>query len=371
MTQGINLLPPEERLKELEEEKERQKAKEKYNIKLSSPTFINDNQPTSSPLPTKNLSQRFRDWRQGRKELKQLRQAEEIKMNKTVPIEEPFVSAPAKIFVAAKPAAPVAWPDKETKIPVNQPPSPTQPVVSVAPTANNNTIKLPDLPLRPTNGFTSGGRVPAGIDVNLASQEKWSFNLSHRSKIIVCVVCFLLLVAGMIGKSLLLHRQIKTYQAILTNTEEKITTLQEKISLTSKNDKDPLVLQAHLLKLNKKLDTHIWAHKIFDFLEANTVSGVYYESINMDTFSNGLVLNGVALDYTAAAQQILVFNQDKKNILKVDLSNIAKRKEVLDDKDKKNSTEPRELIYFSLDILLDYNFFNLNTATPIDGQAII
>ncbi|HOY56334.1 MAG TPA: hypothetical protein PLH37_02845 [bacterium] len=365
MTQGINLLPLEERSKELEEEKERQKAREKYNPKLSSPTFVGDNRLASSSLPRKNLLARFNDWWRGRKELKQFRQAQENKMNKTVTADKPSVPAPTRVFVAAKPAAPVTWPEKKTEIPVSQSSPLAAPVILPPLTMSNNPIKLPDLPLRPSNRFTSGDKVPAGIDVNLASPEKWSFNLSQKSKIVICFFCLLLLVVGIAGKSFLLRKQIKTYQIILTNTEDKILALQEKISLTVKDNKDPLLLQAHLLKLDKKLDAHIWAHKVFDYLEANTASGVYYESVNVDTSVGSLVLNGVALDYAAAAQQVLIFNHDKKNILKVDLSDMTKQKENLEDNtDKKNHVEPRELIYFSLDMLLNYDFFNLNTTTP-------
>jgi len=195
------------------------------------------------------------------------------------------------------------------------------------------------------------------IEINLISGEGQVKELTPRAKILLltAVTAGLVLIFGAIF--FIIDAKVKGAMAEKVAVEGQITELNQKIKEASQNSKAVSELQPQLANLKKVLDAHPQARKLFDYLEANTALGVYYTDLGVEVENRQIDLEGVALDYNQAAQQFLIFNEDQKNIKEVELSGISKKEEQLTEAQKKRGETPRDLVSFSLKITLADDFF--------------
>lgn len=208
--------------------------------------------------------------------------------------------------------------------------------------------------------YTSGSEIEDGVDfaVNLIPGYKHPIKISGRTKLIVLPAVVLLTLAVWVGIFFVLNYQVDKEMQNVAFFDEKINSLRDKIkSMDSVKDKmDSFQNSAHVL--NKLMDNHIYASRIFSYLEQNVVPGAYFETINVDALNATLQIQCIARDYTDAAKQILVFEQDKQNVLSVETDSLVlgEAKQTTDEQTK--DQQINKFVKFNLEIVLSSGFFN-------------
>lgn len=201
------------------------------------------------------------------------------------------------------------------------------------------------------------GKARQEIEINLMTGEEQIKGMETRTKmlIFVSVTVGLILIFG--GLFFFIDWKVKKTMNEKITLENNISGLRNKIKEANENNKAVSELQPQLLQLQKILDNHALAVKIFTYLEINTAVGVYYTEMKVDAVNSKIDLTGVALDYAQAAQQLLIFNEDKENVKVVEISEISKREETLTEEQKKRGLKPKELVEFGLSLTLADEFF--------------
>jgi hypothetical protein len=103
-----------------------------------------------------------------------------------------------------------------------------------------------------------------------------------------------------------------------------------------------LVFYSQLANLKSLLDNHVVSTPLFDWLEANTNSQIFYSSLSTVTNDNNLILEGVAESYDALTEQLEVFNQSSE----------IKKYSV-----QQSSRLPSGRVQFRVDVLFNNQFF--------------
>jgi hypothetical protein len=195
------------------------------------------------------------------------------------------------------------------------------------------------------------------IEINLISEESQLKEMDKTTKIMV----FSAVTAGMIlifgGLFFIIGMKTKSAMNEKITLENTIVEINKKIREENQNNKAVSELQPRLNSLKQILDAHPYAGKVFDYLESNTAPGVYYDNMDVDVANKKISLQGSALDYTQAAQQILIFSNDKENIVVSEISAITKKKESVTEEEEKNGIKPREIVQFTVDLTMSDNFF--------------
>ena len=100
------------------------------------------------------------------------------------------------------------------------------------------------------------------------------------------------------------------YKPFLTSQIEKQETAIAQLSQTipKKQQEDFVAFYSQLVNLQRLLKDHIFASKIFPFLQANTNQLVYYTTVDLRAGERRLELEGVAANYGVFAQQLQAFS---------------------------------------------------------------
>jgi hypothetical protein len=385
---AINFLPIEEKNKALAEEKQNILAKEKAEIKLSSPVLASKPTLSSVPPPATGPVSFFK----------------KIFGKKITP---PAADSASKIPVMASGSRPVETFDPKTnnvptKININNnpvlaAPKPVTPVTPAPPlTAPNQNLSQPspslppkenkevtvtpmakhfivapaaeDKPVPKTNGQLNQIKPSAKTDLNLNDKTKHELSINliseeglarelnpqARLAIFLSVTCGLILIFGVIFFSF--DFKVKNTMTDVMALDGQNKLLQVKIKKQMEENQAVSNLQPKLIELGKIIDKHASVSKIFKYLEDNTNLGVYYTDLTTDVLNRTLKINAVALDYTAAAEQLLLLEKDTANIESVKMTALSKEKSKSSDPDKKE--EVKETVSFGLEIKFNESFFN-------------
>jgi hypothetical protein len=401
----INFLSAEQKMKEALEAKQNILAKERAEIKLSSPAPLRPlpnistqpkkkgfldiiknvfakkqkpPKPTPPTLPTtftapKPVAPDFNSDQQ-------------LTAKNSIPIKEEsglnsqnFLKTatvkPAPVQGASGFMAPInatAWaarqPQKDAGMPENTPPTPlAEKTVELEEMGEEKEEKKEETKteIKTENKFGGknmsslafGKKLRNDIEINLISGETQIKEMEPQSKILI----FAAVTAGMVlifgGIFFSIDLKIKKAMTEKLAIENMISETNQKIKEANKNNKAVTELQPQLIGLQKILDAHGQARKIFDYLEANTGVGIYYTDMGVEVASKKVDLKGVALDYNQAAGQLIIFNTDKDNIKEVQFSNLTKTEEKLSEDQEKRGEKPRELVGFGAGLTLSDDFF--------------
>lgn len=110
-----------------------------------------------------------------------------------------------------------------------------------------------------------------------------------------------------------------------------------------------------LRQIKEIMDKHIYFSKIFDFLEKNTLKGVYFEEMKVDTNNLSLILSVNARDYKTAAEQLL-YLQSLPEIEEVELREIRSNHDEGGQEAEQEETQ-ENFVSFNLSITLNSDFF--------------
>ncbi|MDD5290378.1 MAG: hypothetical protein PHT40_04270 [Patescibacteria group bacterium] len=382
----VNFLPVEQQAKEALETKQNILAKERAEIKLSTPQplkpaktnlplgqkkpgvfgalkniFTKKNKPVS-PIPPKPFAPYSANNQMEEKRVNILVNNNQTKNSAAEPAEAvKTATAPLSSGLIA-PINAAAWSQgiKPASLPTpNTEKEPKE--VEVVDLGEKKTEQKKDEGIKnkigEKNFSFSTGKARQEIEINLMTGEEQVKIMEPRTKLLLfaAVTVGLILIFG--GLFFVIDWKVKKTMSEKLALENNISELRNKIREANTNNKAVAELQPQLLQLQKNLDNHVLATKLFAYLESNTVMGVYYTKMEVDLVGGKVVLVGVALDYAQAAQQLLVFNKDKENIKIVEISEITKREDKITEEQKKRGQKPRELVGFGLSLTLADGFF--------------
>jgi Tfp pilus assembly protein PilN len=390
----INFLPVEQQAREALEAKQNILAKERAEIKLSTPSplkpaninlkmgqkksglfgvlkniFAKKNKPVS-PLPPKpfvpyNVNNQAGDKKfnvtvnNDQNKNNNLESSEPAKIT-TLPVSSGLI---APINAAAWSQAPKLTPTPTPTTNINLEPK------MVWPTKEVEMVDMDDKKMEQKKdegnknkmgekSFSlATGKARQEIEINLMTGEEQIKTMEPGTKmlIFVAVTVGLILIFG--GLFFYTDWKVKKTMTEKVTLENKISDLRNKIKEANENNKAVSELQPQLVQLQKILDNHALAVKLFTYLEASTVVGVYYTDMEVEVIDGKVGLTGVALDYAQAAQQLLVFNGDKENIQAVDISEITKQEDKITKEQEARGGKPRELVNFGISLTLTDGFF--------------
>ena len=197
------------------------------------------------------------------------------------------------------------------------------------------------------------------IDVNLMPSQKKEIKINYKTKItsliIIFVVCLLLFGGIFIWLSMETNRymdKVKSFDNLIEDVKKQAADLEE---IKQQSD----ILKSHLEKLSQIIAGHSQTNKIFNYIEENTVPGIYYSVMSLEAGQNLLSLSGEALDYTQAAKQILAFKEDKQNIKNVNIVSLSLEKE----KNTEDEESVRRLVIFDLSIEFVEGFLTIEDVS--------
>jgi hypothetical protein len=335
--------------------KEDEKKKPLPEIHLSQPSMASA-KPSAPILPTKN---NFSDWLEKIKGIFKLSKKQTLPSKPTVVADNKFHIAvnsekkkdeKSESFIvmppAASPVAPEVSGQKQSTAPV-PPPPPTQPVAPAI---------VPEISLEkkgPALG-ASVSKPSSEVVINLISGTERLKELNPRTKLFIFATLTTVLFLFFGGLFLSLQAKVRRVNQEVTDLQNQESILNGKIKKLKESNATVFELQPRLENLKTVLANHLLVSKVFTYLEANTEPGVYYTDMSVDTVNNTVKLDGLALTYTAAARQLLIFTEDQTNVLKTELTGLSKEKEEV--KEGQEATA-RELISFGLTLTLEPNFF--------------
>ena len=133
--------------------------------------------------------------------------------------------------------------------------------------------------------------------------------------LVFTIIVFGIMVAGYLGMQLgykpYLNSQIKSLDAKITNLSQVVDEEQQKNLIT---------LYSQWINIQNLLNSHTVPSKLFDFLEKNTHSQIYYLSLNLSLMEKSIRLEGMSPNYNILTQQLELF-QRASEIEKVFLEN--------------------------------------------------
>ncbi|MFH1457477.1 MAG: hypothetical protein ABIF17_05250 [Patescibacteria group bacterium] len=340
----INLLSYDKRAKDLKEKELNLKERDKVNFDLKKPAEETQETPVllGSKFKKISLLARFKEWRRKLKEKKEKRKAD--KAQKKIQQEKEHIKHEIKPVL--KPEAPLV---EKPKIKNKE---------DLFHKIDLSDKKINQYMTKERMKYTYGEKIEDGFDVNLMPGKKQILEISTKIKMII----LLLVLVGSLGFWVALFFwfdfQVNNEMQNVSSFDERIEDLNENIKGIQDGQKNALVFQNRMEVLSRLMSQHAYVSRVFEYLETNVTPGVYFETIDVDVINERLNIDCMARDYTEAAKQILVFEEDSKNILMVNIAD-------LDLNDKNSSVvsgideeKPEKFVKFSLGLVLSSNFFN-------------
>jgi len=302
---GVNLLPEDLRR---EEPKEKKKVSEE--IAYTSPT--KEVIKTSASLPTSkfvNLGKRLAGLFSRNKNKK--------KVDDTPPaFNLPIKTEPA-VKVTLEAAKPVVTPPKIEILRPEAKPAPT-PVIIQPPVSRpvvNGTLHQPAP--SPTN---NNGNGTVNLEIDLVADKSLLFSREDfyrklRAGIIVLLITFII-----IGILYFILLRLPAGNDSAQRVEAEITSLTADLANYEKEKDGVVKLDQQLTNLRLLLGKHSYWSKLFNFLESNTISDVYYQSLNVDK-DGKINLSVAAKDYQALAKQLAVWQAATDVVVKTEIKN--------------------------------------------------
>lgn len=196
--------------------------------------------------------------------------------------------------------------------------------------------------------------VKNNFDINLMpvdSEKMISDKMVIKKIIIILLLTFLVSFGVYMPLMLMARNRENTVKNLETATEDVVN----KINTVRNNNKEVEDFLAILQETKNILENHIYIEKIFIFLEQNTLKTIYYDNLKFDYEAGTINLIVNAKDYHALAEQILIFQNLKEIVEKVDISAVALEKQK---KDKESETEENKerLVTFNLSLKIKPDF---------------
>jgi len=133
--------------------------------------------------------------------------------------------------------------------------------------------------------------------------------------LVFTIIVFGVMVVSYLGMQLgykpYLNSQIKSLDAKIANLSQVVDEEQQKNLIT---------LYSQWINIQNLLNSHTVPSKLFDFLEKNTHSQIYYLSLNFSLMKKSIILEGMSPNYNILTQQLELF-QRASEIEKVFLEN--------------------------------------------------
>lgn len=221
-----------------------------------------------------------------------------------------------------------------------------------------NRSKIQEHQKKEKSKYTPGKEIEESFDVDLMPDIKRVWEIPFSAKITFLAAAFIFIVIITAGAFIWLDLETKEEMKKVTLFDKRTELLQEKQSGLVDINKEAVFLQEHLDVLKNLLDDHVYTSNIFKYLEETIVPGVYYKTIDLDEVNDTITITIIALDYTEAAKQILVFEEDKENVTSVKVNGLN----LIEEKEKQRfpdeEVEIKKFVEFDMDILLVPRFFN-------------
>ncbi|MFH1610953.1 MAG: hypothetical protein ABIA91_03640 [Patescibacteria group bacterium] len=361
----INLLPIDQRKKELAERKMAEKVRDKVSFTMSEPTGESKDKPLMEQGTFKKPSlfgwlKKYVQKRKSKKQEKKLKQNLKKQTEKIEQEKKEQIKKDERIF-------PNAVSDKSSihtkpEFHKEKPVEPIQPELQKREDLyykrDVNKSKIKDYTKKEKSKFTSGKEIDESFDIDLMPDIKRVWEISFSAKIIILASVLVSIVLISAGAFIWIDLETKEEMKKVTSFDKRIELLREKQSNLVDTNKQAVLLQDHLSVLNNLLDDHVYTSNIFSYLEETIVPGVYYKKINLDEVRDTITITIVALDYTEAAKQILVFEEDKENVAAVKVKSLN----LIEEKEEKvlpgEEPEISKFVEFEIDILLVPGFLN-------------
>ena len=182
----------------------------------------------------------------------------------------------------------------------------------------------------------------AKLDINLVPGKiKVAMSDQRRIRIFATVVIICLLIS--VSVYLSINQAVNNRQAEAEKIDLETQQLKEKIN-DLKADSQKVGDFLSLLKEAKELiSQHVFWTQAFKFLENNTLKGVYYSDMEVNSKNNSVALTANAKDYQTMAQQVLIFESLSEQVADVELSQAALKK-----LKSQESEEQEEIVIFNL-----------------------
>ncbi|MBU1118585.1 hypothetical protein KKH43_01740 [Patescibacteria group bacterium] len=117
---------------------------------------------------------------------------------------------------------------------------------------------------------------------------------------------------------------------LVLNKTSQIASLESSIEVLTEEENTKKEQATEALEVSKKvrvvqdmLENHICLSAVFNALEKNTVTTVYYDSFSFEGLESRVVLDAKALSYTDAANQLAVFRTKPEFFTDVTISQAA------------------------------------------------
>ncbi|MBU4360714.1 hypothetical protein KKA66_02585 [Patescibacteria group bacterium] len=382
----INLLPVDDRKRELEEIKKRQKAKSKVKIEMSSPEKkikeITEKKLGNFLAGIKNIFKRFKKEKEDKNNKPgNNMQDNPVKRNKPeIPRHLDDISSnkhSKEFYFKTDNLIPSTRDSGETEKeledivtykPKDNPPSLLSDPLSLRragsqqSTANSQQIKK-------TNSLLPEASLP-----RVKAETNFNINLiptgikkiyQNRNNLKIYLISVLAAVVGCILVLVMAGQLVGAQRSDLQRLEKSIEDTQNQIILLEDTQSPVNEFIKLLRNVKGVINKHIRVSEIFKLLEKNTLKDVYYTSLNIDTNNSLVSLSVATKDYTTAAKQILIFRSlVEVNQLEAKSMSLVEEKEQTTDKEKKLGISPqiKKFVTFDLVLKLKADIFNYGTG---------
>lgn len=376
----INLLPIDDRKRELDEIRKRQEAKNIVKIEMSSPEKKEKETEKKSGGFWSVLKNKFSNFKKDKpeKEIKKLRN-EKLRENEKKPeipkhLDNISFHKPSKEFYFKK--------NKNYKQEINKHEQELEDIVSYKPTTNNQPIYVPkgtlagkqlktkkttsslpenltdknsllhEAPARQIGESLPKDKIETSLNINLIPtgikktyQNKNNLKTYLVSVLATIIICVLILIIG--------GQLVGVQRSDLQRLEKSIKETQEQIVLLEDSQLPVNEFIKLLRNVKGIIKKHVGVSKIFKLLEKNTLKDVYYTDLNIDANNSTVVLSVAAKDYAIAAQQILIFSSlDQVAQMETKSMSLVEEKEQTTDEEKKLGISPQTKKFVTFNLML-------------------
>ncbi len=343
----INLLPVDDRKRELQEIKTREKAKSEVKIEMSSPDKKIKETDKKSGKFLSNIKNIFNNFKKDKKEIEKLRN-EKLRENEKnsnnkihnkpeVPKHLDNISSNkhSKEFYFKK--------DNKNNIvnPVKRDKQELEDIV------NHPEKKKEE---KKQESSLNINLIPSHIKkIHETKNNLKIYLISLMASVIICIIALLTM-----------GQFVSAQRSDLEKIENSIEQTQQDIENLKSNSLEVNDFIKLLRNVKVVINSHVQINEIFKMLQTNTLKNIYYTSLNIDVNNSLIKLQVTAEDYSAAAQQILIYKSlDKISQLEVISMGLVEEKVEITEQEKKLGITPvaRKFVGFDLVLKLDSSIF--------------
>ncbi len=193
------------------------------------------------------------------------------------------------------------------------------------------------------------GNIHDGLEVDLASETVRFDRRVWRKKIIIALsLAGLWLILLVVAYWALISYQ-RSNQNLTSDVDAQLAQIQSELRSAGQTRQDISVLSQRLNLISDLLKGHQYWSRLFDFLEAQTLSGVFYDNLAIDP-AGKISLGVVAKDYVTAAQQLAIFQAANTDIAEVLFT--AANSQI-----QKTDTSQTTVVTFTVELIPQPSFF--------------